>query len=68
MLIASVLLLPCAVNIVWKEPVSLIPVIVLTAVPGSAIGDAIEKLRKKAFKIILFKNIACSSCFIPYNL
>lgn len=44
LVLAFALLLPCAVIIGWKEPFSLIPVFIMTAVLGSALGYTIEKL------------------------
>lgn len=46
MLLAFSVLLPCAVLIAWKEPLSLIPIIIITAVLSSALGFTIEKLGK----------------------
>ncbi len=46
MLLAFSVLLPCAVLIAWKEPLSLIPIIIITAFLGSALGYTIEKLGK----------------------
>lgn len=46
MLMAFSLLMPCAVIIGWKEPLSLLPIIIITAVLGSALGFIIEKLGK----------------------
>ncbi|HNW88732.1 MAG TPA: hypothetical protein PKN48_03665 [Bacteroidales bacterium] len=46
MLLAFSVLLPCAVLIAWKEPLSLIPIIIITAFLGSGLGYTIEKLGK----------------------
>lgn len=46
LLMAFSLLIPCAVIIGWKEPLSLLPIIIITSVLGSAIGFIIEKLGK----------------------
>lgn len=46
MLLAFSILLPCAIIIGWKEPLSLIPIIIITAFLGSVLGYAIEKLGK----------------------
>jgi hypothetical protein len=44
-LISFLLLFPCAVLIGWKEPISLIPVFIMTLILGSLIGFAISKVK-----------------------
>ena len=39
-------LLPAAILIGWKEPVSLVPIAIMTLVLGSLLGYAIEKFGK----------------------
>ena len=43
-LIALLTLLPCAILIGWKEPKSLIPILVMTIILGGALGFIIPKL------------------------
>jgi len=45
-LIAFLVLFPCAVLIGWKEPVSLIPIIIMTLILGGMQGFSIDKLLK----------------------
>lgn len=46
LLIALLVLLPTAILIGAKEPVSLVPITIMTIILGSAIGFAIEKSAK----------------------
>ncbi len=46
LLIAFLVLLPSAILIGWKEPVSLLPIGIMTIVLGSALGIIIEKVGK----------------------
>ena len=43
-LIAFLVLTPCAILIGWKEPKSLIPIFVMTIILGGLLGFAIPKL------------------------
>ncbi len=43
-LIAFLALLPCAILIAWKEPISLIPIIIMTVILGGLSGFSIEKI------------------------
>jgi len=43
-LIALLTLLPCAILIGWKEPKSLLPILVMTVILGGALGLIIPKL------------------------
>jgi hypothetical protein len=45
-LIAYLVLLPAAILIGWKEPVSLIPIIVMTTILGGGLGYSIHRLKK----------------------
>ncbi|MFO7672014.1 MAG: hypothetical protein R6W31_20325 [Bacteroidales bacterium] len=45
-LISYLVLLPAAILIGWKEPVSLVPIIIMTTVLGGALGFAIQRFRK----------------------
>jgi drug/metabolite transporter (DMT)-like permease len=38
-------LFPCAILIAWKEPVSLVPISIMTLVLGGILGFVIEKIR-----------------------
>ncbi|OQX81035.1 MAG: hypothetical protein B6D61_01180 [Bacteroidetes bacterium 4484_249] len=46
-LIAFLVLFPSAILIGWKEPVSLIPIAIMTLILGSLLGFAIHKYTKK---------------------
>lgn len=46
-LIAFLVLLPCAILIGWKEPVSLIPIAIMTIILGGVLGFAIDRLINK---------------------
>ncbi|HOY32491.1 MAG TPA: hypothetical protein PKW80_11480 [Bacteroidales bacterium] len=46
MLLGYALLIPCAVLIAFEEPLTLIPVIIITGILGSALGYTIEKVGK----------------------
>lgn len=43
LLISSLVLLPSAVLVGWQEPISLIPITIMTFILGSALGFLIEK-------------------------
>jgi len=43
-LIAFLILLPTAILIGWKEPVSLIPITIMTVILGGLLGYSIKKL------------------------
>ena len=45
-LVSFLLLTPCAILIGWKEPVSLVPISIMTLVLGSSLGLAVAKLAK----------------------
>ena len=47
LLIAFLVLLPSAILIGWQEPVSLIPIIIMTTILGGLLGFSIEKIIKK---------------------
>lgn len=46
LLISFMVLLPSAVLIGWKEPVSLVPIFIMTLILGSILGFLIEKYGK----------------------
>lgn len=46
-LIAFLVLLPSAILIGWKEPISLIPIIIMTTILGGLLGLVIQRLLKK---------------------
>ncbi len=46
LLISFLVLAPAAILIGWKEPASLIPIVIMTLVLGSLLGYAIEKFGK----------------------
>ncbi|MGI6572599.1 MAG: hypothetical protein ACOX19_04090 [Fermentimonas sp.] len=46
-LIAFLVLLPTAILIGWKEPVSLIPIIIMTTISGGVLGFSINKTLNK---------------------
>ena len=45
-LISYLVLLPAAILIGWKEPVSLVPIIIMTTILGGALGYSIHRLIK----------------------
>ena len=45
-LISYLVLLPAAILIGWKEPISLVPILIMTTILGGALGFAIHRLRK----------------------
>lgn len=47
MMIAFLVLLPAAILIGWKEQVSLIPIIFMTAILGGALGYSIHRFKKQ---------------------
>lgn len=49
-IIALLILCPSAILIAWKEPFSLIPIIVITVILGAFSGIAIEFLKAKFIK------------------
>ncbi|MBN2893468.1 MAG: hypothetical protein JXL97_16460 [Bacteroidales bacterium] len=50
-LIAFLVLLPASVIIGWKEPVSLVPIVIMTTILGGALGFANQKIKGKKNKI-----------------
>ena len=46
-LISYLVLLPAAILIGWKEPVSLVPIIIMTTILGAALGYSIHRLKKQ---------------------
>jgi len=46
-LISFLCLTPCAILIAWKEPYSLVPILIMTLILGSLLGFVIEKINKK---------------------
>jgi len=46
-LIAFLVLLPSAILIGWKEPISLIPISIMTIILGGLLGFAIQKLTNR---------------------
>ncbi|CEG14058.1 conserved membrane hypothetical protein [groundwater metagenome] len=44
--ISFLILLPAAILIGWKEPLSLIPILIMTLILGSALGFLIDKYGK----------------------
>lgn len=46
-LIAFLVLLPTGILIGWKEPVSLIPIAIMTTILGGLLGFSIHKLTKR---------------------
>jgi len=49
-LISYLILLPAAILIGWKEPVSLVPIIIMTTILGGALGYLIYRLKNKDSK------------------
>lgn len=45
-LIAFLVLLPNAILIGWKEPISLIPIVIMTTILGGLLGFSIQKITK----------------------
>jgi len=45
-LISFLVLIPCAFIIGWEEPISLIPIIIITLILGGVLGFLIEKFGK----------------------
>lgn len=48
--IAFLVLLPCAILIGWKEPISLIPIGIMTLILGGLQGFSINKIHKRQAK------------------
>jgi len=46
-LISFLLLIPCAIIIGWKQPISLVPISIMTLILGSLLGFTIDKLGNK---------------------
>jgi hypothetical protein len=46
LVISFLVLLPCAILIGWKEPISLIPICIMTVILGSALGYCVDKYGK----------------------
>ncbi|NLT52541.1 MAG: hypothetical protein GXX85_16690 [Ignavibacteria bacterium] len=46
-LIALLVLLPSAILIGWKEPISLIPIAIMTTILGGLLGFSIQKITNK---------------------
>jgi len=51
-LIAFLVLLPSAILIVWKEPISLIPISIMTVILGGLIGFSNNKIIEKNSKML----------------
>ena len=47
LLISFSVLTPCAILIAWKEPYSLIPILIMTSALGSLLGFTIDKFTKE---------------------
>ena len=47
LLIAFLVLLPSAILIAWQEPISLIPIIIMTTILGGILGFSIEKIMRQ---------------------
>jgi hypothetical protein len=45
-LISYLVLLPAAILIGWKEPVSLVPILIMTTILGGALGYSIQRFKK----------------------
>ena len=45
-LISYLVLMPAGILIGWKEPASLVPIIIMTTILGGALGFAIQRFRK----------------------
>lgn len=45
--IAFLVLTPCAILIGWKEPISLIPIVIMTLILGGLLGYCIKKLTER---------------------
>ena len=46
-LISYLVLLPAAILIGWKEPVSLVPILIMTTILGGALGYTVHRLKKQ---------------------
>lgn len=46
LLISFLLLTPCAILIAWKEPISLVPITIMTSILGGSLGFFINKFGK----------------------
>lgn len=46
-LISYLVLLPAAILIGWKEPVSLVPILIMTTLLGGALGYSLHRLKKQ---------------------
>jgi hypothetical protein len=47
LIIAFLILLPSAILIGWSEPLSLIPIIIMTSLLGSVLGFSLDRIYKK---------------------
>ncbi|HNW56508.1 MAG TPA: hypothetical protein PKM69_01955 [Bacteroidales bacterium] len=47
-IVAVLLLLPCAILIGWNDPTALIPISIMTVVLGGLVGFATDELAKKS--------------------
>jgi hypothetical protein len=47
LIVSFLVLTPCLILIAWKEPSSLIPILIMTSLLGSALGYTIEKISGK---------------------
>ena len=45
-LMAFLVLLPAAILIGWEEPITLVPIIIMTTILGGALGYSIDRLEK----------------------
>ncbi len=57
LLVAFLVLCPCAILIAWQEPFSLIPISIMTLILGGLLGFGIEKIKKRS-KIIAQNEIS----------
>ena len=48
LIIAFLVLLPSAILIGWKDPLGLIPILIMTSVLGSILGFSIDRMYKKS--------------------
>ena len=46
LLVSFLMVIPVLVLVAWKEPKSIIPIVIMTTILGSSLGLAIEKLAK----------------------
>jgi len=48
LIIAFLVLLPSAILIGWNEPISLIPILIMTSILGSVLGFSLDRIYKKS--------------------